>query len=82
MKDVDYLEAFNPTPTTASIRMLTIFACEHDSDVYHLDAEQPIVRLELDEEIFMMLPPGCRKLSGSAVLLNRSLYRLKQGGRY
>ena len=45
------------------------------------DAEQAFVQYELDEEIFMRLPPGCGDASGNVVLLNRSLYELKQARR-
>ena len=81
VEGVDYLETFAPTPASASIRMLTAFACEHDLDMHHLDAEQAFIQSELDEEIFMRLPPGCGDVSGNAVLLDRSFYGLKQVGR-
>ena len=50
-------------------------------DIYHFDAEQAFVQSELEEEIYMKLPPTCGSESGTVVRLNRSLYGLKQASR-
>lgn len=60
LESIDYLETFIPTLATASIRMLTAFACEHDLDMYYHDAEHAFARSELDDELSMRLPPDVK----------------------
>ena len=50
-------------------------------DLCHYDAEQAFVQSSLEEDGFMLLPPGCGEMSGKIVRLNRSLYGLKQASR-
>ena len=78
---VDYDETFAPTPASPSIRLLVATAVEQDFDLFHFDAEQAFVQSDLDNEIYMRLPPGCGDLSGKVVLLHKSLYGLKQASR-
>lgn len=51
VEGIYYLEVFIPTPATASVRMITTFACEYNFDTYHLDAEQEFIQSELGEGI-------------------------------
>ena len=81
VEGVDYLETFAPTPATSCVRLLAVFACEHDLGMYHFDAEQAFLQSELEEEIYLRLPPGCGDDSGRVVRLNKSLYGLKLAGR-
>ena len=61
-----------------SIHLLAALACELDLDLCHFDAEQAFVPSDLDEVVYIRLPPSCGALSGKAVRLRRSLYGLKQ----
>ena len=64
-----------------SIRLLAALACELDLYLCHFDAEQAFVQPDLDEVVYIRLPPGCSALSGNVVRLRRSLYGLKQASR-
>ena len=81
VKRVDYFDKFAPTASTTSNRMVAAMACKLDWDLRHLDFDQAIIQSELDTEIFLRFPPGCGRLSGKVVRLNKVLYGLKQSGR-
>ncbi|CAB1096623.1 unnamed protein product [Ectocarpus sp. CCAP 1310/34] len=78
---VNFCETFSPCPSITSIRMLDAIACVLDWDLCHIDAEQAFVQSELDEVVFIRLPPGCGALSCKVVRLRQSLYGLKQASR-
>ena len=42
------------------------------------DIEQAFVQSDLEEDVYMRLPPGCGRLSGKIIRLNKNLYGLKQ----
>ena len=77
----DFFVTFPPCPSVMSIRLLAALACELDLDLCHFDAEQAFVQSDLDEVVYIGLPPGCGALSGKVVRLRRSLYGLKQASR-
>ena len=78
---IDFFDTFSPCPSVMSIRLLAALACELDLDLCHFDAEQAFVQSDLDEVVYIRLPPGCGALSGKVVRLRRSLYGLKQASR-
>ena len=80
-EDIDSFDTFSPCPSVMSIRLLAALACELDVDLCHFDAEQAFVQSDLDEVVYIRLPPGCGALSGKVVRLRRSLYGLKQTSR-
>ena len=64
------------------------YHCREERPVCHdclvvngTDAEQAFVQSDLDEIVYIRLPPGCGALSGKVVRLRRSLYGLKQASR-
>ena len=75
---IDFLYTFSPCPSVISIRLLAALACELDLDLCHLDAEQAFVQSDLDEVMYISLPPRCGALSGKVERLRRSLYGLNQ----
>ena len=77
---IDFFDTFSPCPSVMSIRLLAALACELDLDYCHFDAEQAFVQSDLDEVVYIRLPPGCGALSGKVVRLRRSLelYGLNQ----
>ena len=56
-------------------------ACKVDWDLRHLDVDQAFIQSRLHTEIFSRLPPGCGRLSGKVVRLNKAPCGLKQSGR-
>ena len=81
VRDVDYFKTFAPTPTSASIKILAAVANDQGLKIFFLDVAKAFARAKLDAEVYMKLPDGCGDMSGTIVLLNRSLYGLKQSGR-
>ena len=79
---IDFFDTFFPCPSVISIRMLAALACELDLDLLcHFDAEQAFVQSDLDEVVYISLPPSCGALSGKVERLRRSLYGLNQASR-
>ena len=75
---IDFFDTFTPCPSVISVRLLASLACELDLDLCHFDTEQAFVQSDLDEVVYIRLPPGCGALSDKVVRLRRSLYDLKQ----
>ncbi|CAB1099792.1 unnamed protein product [Ectocarpus sp. CCAP 1310/34] len=78
---VDYLGTFSPTANASSIRLLVALACKYDLEFFHFEIEQAFVQSELDHEVFMKLPPGCKSMTGKVVRIDKSLYGLRQASR-
>ena len=78
---IGFFDTFSPCPSVMSVRLLAALACELDLHLCHFDAEQAFVQSDLDEVVYIRLPPGCGALSGKVVRLRRSLYGLKQASR-
>ena len=76
---VNYFETFSPLPLV--YRNLTKIAVEHDLPMYHLDVKQAFIRVDLDCDAYMRLPPAFRDETRQVVHLNKNSYGLKQAGR-
>ena len=74
VQDIDYIQMFAPTPSSASIKILAAAAREQGLQNLNLDVAQAFVRAKLDTEIYMKLPDGCGDMSGNPIRLNISLY--------
>ena len=75
---IDFFDTFSPCPSVISIRLLATLACEMDLDLCHFDAEQAFVQSDLDEVVYISLPPSCGALFGKVERLRRSLYGSNQ----
>ena len=78
---VDFDETFSPCPQSPSVRLVLGIAVQHNIDLFHFDAQHAFIQSDLSEEVYMRLPAGCGKSSGTTVTLHRSLYGLKQAPR-
>ena len=78
---IDFFDTFFPCPSVISIRSLDALACELDLDLCNFDAEQAFVQSDLDEVVYISLPPSRGALSGKMERLSRSLYGLNQTSR-
>ena len=63
--DIDFGELFAPTVAVSSVRLLTAMACELDLDLCRFDNQQAFVLSDLEENLCMRLPQGCRRFSGN-----------------
>ena len=54
----------------------------YDLELCHFDADGVFLRVDLKEDLFMRLPEGCGELPGNIVMMNKSLYSLRQASRH
>lgn len=74
---IDYDEMFAPVARMASVHCLLAIAAAEDMEIRQLDIVTAFLNANLDEEIYLVQPPGFRR--GSGVLrLHKSIYGLKQ----
>jgi hypothetical protein len=55
---VDYKEIFSPVAKMTNIEVLLSVATNHDWSVYQMDVRYAFLHGDLEEEMFMKLPPG------------------------
>jgi hypothetical protein len=77
---VDYTETFAPVVKWATIRLLLLIAALFGLELVQMDVVTAFLNGDLDEIIFIDLPPGYEQ-AGMICQLLRSLYGLKQSPR-
>ena len=80
---VDYQETFSPVAKLDTIRVLLSLAANLDWPLHQFDVKNAFLHGDLEEEIYMELPPGYRCADKPIMVckLERSLYGLKQSPR-
>nr|CAN72746.1 hypothetical protein VITISV_033188 [Vitis vinifera] len=79
---VDYMETFSPVAKLNTVRVLLSLAANLDWPLLQFDVKIPFFHGDLDEEIYMDIPPGYIETSGKMVCkLQCTLYGLKQSPR-
>lgn len=81
--EVDYHETFAPVAKLNSVWILLSLAANFYWPLHQLDVQNSFLNGELEEEVFMSLPPGFGEGIGrnKVCRLNKSLYGLKQSPR-
>ena len=79
IEGIDYTETFTPVAKFTSIWILLALVAHLDLDLHQMDVKTAYLNGDLDEEIFMHLPPGFQK-PNTIWKLKKSLYGLKQAG--
>lgn len=79
---IDYLETFAPVAKMTSVRVLISLAARHGWQLQQFDVKNAFLHGDLEEEIYMELPPGFHQEGGGKVCsLKKTLYGLKQSPR-
>ena len=76
-----YTEKYSPTPATASIRMFLAMAATKDGELRLFDAEQALLKADIDEEMYIEIPEEFQEFPGAVGRLNKAIYGLVQAGR-
>ena len=84
LESIDYHETFAPTLRFESLRLLFAIAGYLGLLVHQLDVDNAYLNSDLEEEVYMELPPGfpaTRRTKGMVLRLRKGLYGLKQSAR-
>lgn len=78
---IDYTETFAATSQMRTARILLALSVFFDCKTTHCDISNAFTNGILEEEIYMMYPPGLKRTKGKVLRLKKSLYGLKQASR-
>ena len=80
---IDYQETFSPVAKLNTVRVLLSLAANLDWPLHQLDVKNAFLYGDLEEEVYMDIPPGYTASSKAKIAckLQRALYGLKQSPR-
>ena len=78
---IDFDETFAPVTRYQTLRTLLALANCYHWHIHQMDVKSAFLNGDLENEIFMRIPPGVEAKEGQVWLLHKALYGLKQASR-
>jgi hypothetical protein len=78
---IDYVDVFAPVVRASTVRWFFSLVASADLECHTIDIKNAFIQSTLDEEIYMLQPPGYGDGSRKVCRLRKSLYGLKQAPR-
>ena len=80
---MNFDEVFAPVARLESVRLLLAHAANEGWPVHHMDVKSAFLNGELQEEVYVELPPGfvLKEHEGKVLRLVKALYGLRQAPR-